>query len=452
MILNRHSKIPNTKKEKLYSEKKIKKSQYEGQNTKDVRRKEDWKDITVSALSSAAPLAVLGGSFGGKKGAIIGGLSGATSGAFMPTALAIHRRKHNKKHNKSLGSEPRKPHELNVDEKKQKTAAGILTAGTAGLGGYYGSQMMPKERAAADIINDALFKAPLKKEPINDPEHLLKGKKPGIFRNLKEKIKNNITTTKPKSIPLEDKIKLAQYVTAMKSKYGEVEGTKRILREVEKSEVGKKIIKKKRIKAGLTGAAILGLPTAAESIRTINKRKRLQKAYEKDLNEAKEERGERNYSLTDEEKQYNKEVRSRKSQKKGLDGLNGLAAFGLAAGLFQGNSNAKDNVILDIKDKVEKKKQKHLDKYTNQLKKVSKALALDNEEIKLADDILKAAKEREDAKTILAANRLYKKASKKINKKTALVGAGILVPSVTYGTIKRHKKDEALKKKEPNKK
>ncbi len=474
--------------ERTYSEtKKNKQSQYEGRHTKEVRRKEDWKDITTHAGVSALPLAVIGKSFGGKKGALIGGAAGAVSGAAIPTISAISRRNHDKSHNKTNDSDPKKPQELRNSEKAAK--AGLYGGAAAAAGYGVGSRLLTKTKdiAAREIIND-IIEAPLKKEPIKDPKSLLNGKKPGIVRKIKEKVKEkvgNLTRTKPMPISPEDKVKFSQYVNTVIGN-DPVGGVETIVEEVKKSKVGKKIIRRKRAKAALQGAAIYGIPAAILSGRAINKRKKLQKAYEQDLQEAKEER-EKRYSMSDEEKQYNKEVKSRKTQKKGLNAINGLMAGTVAGGLALGNSVAKDDVEHKIKMKVLDKHDKHFKKYIKRKKAVSAELDkvgkefdkkfeekikdlpefhkfierlgynsdkfnwILNNETK-ANNILKKALEKEDSDTILAADRIYKKAKKKINKKTALIGAGVVIPSVTYGTIRRHKKDKALAAKDPNKK
>lgn len=53
--------------------------------------------------------------------------------------------------------------------------------------------------------------------------------------------------------------------------------------------------------------------------------------------------------------------------------------------------------------------------------------------------------EKQTSDHILAADKLYKKKAKKINKRTALITAGVTAPFVVSGLIKRHKTDKKLK-------
>lgn len=204
--------------------------------------------------------------------------------------------------------------------------------------------------------------------------------------------------------------------------------------------------------------------------------------------------------LSDEQKKYNKEERSRKVQKRGLDNLNAGTALIAAGGLAYGNLSAKENAedkikkslfnkemrdldVVGKRDKAALEKikdaadvhRKKFDEWVKQYKKeatkakipweeqqmylLNRTLGNANEEAKFMNDNIDRLREAEDKwlekrknDRVLAADRKYNQVKKKINKRTALIGTAVLAPAIGYGLVKRHKKDKDLKSRNPQNK
>lgn len=212
----------------------------EGKHTREVRRKNDIKDIASSA----------------SLGALYGGIAGAPVGASIPLAAiggagngAIAALKSvGRKRNTKKGKTPHQPDELRRPEIGKKTAA-ALSIGAGIAGGL--SMMGSKDSHAARLANN-----------------ILKGKFKGTDEGARKQFEN--------------------YVMANKLVYGRRADSK-IIDEIKNTDIGKKYIKKERTKRAIVGGLLSSGVIAASLLHEHKKRKKLEEAYKKDLEEFKKE-------------------------------------------------------------------------------------------------------------------------------------------------------------------
>lgn len=211
---------------------------------------------------------------------------------------------------------------------------------------------------------------------------------------------------------------------------------------------------------------------------------------------------EKTYS-SEEEKKYKKAKRQRKQQKSNQDLLNGtILSGGIAAG-YIGNTIAKESARSSLSHKVYRKRLKTIEAKWDKIQKAEENLdpiikKWDEHHKKEVADYLEGARrtgvspsarlqkewdmkwdhiakknkwrsenrdkiqdaaekwaEKKDSDAMLAADRLYKKKVKGIDRKTALIAAGAsaaAVPFIIAGSKKRKKRDEEIEKLNPKRK
>jgi hypothetical protein len=218
----------------------------EGRHTKEVRKKTDKGDVLNSAIKGS----IIGGSFGAlagnKRAALAGAAIGSTVLGGSKALVAAGRRKNNKE-----GKTPHKPDELVYNTEPGAIGKGVMIGGAAISGAALGAKT--KMDHALDIA-----------------EEILEGKS----KRMKK--------AKPEDIQ-----KFREYLAMNKAAFGPRAGTAKVLNEIANSEVGKKIIKRKRTTGAIIGATTLAGATAYGLAHDHNKKKKLREAFEKDKEEFK---------------------------------------------------------------------------------------------------------------------------------------------------------------------
>lgn len=220
----------------------------EGRHTKEVRKKTDKGDVLNSAIKGGIIGGSVGALAGNKRGALAGAAIGSTILGGSKALVAAGRRRNNK-----VGKTPHKPDELVYNTEPGAIGKGVMIGGAAITGAALGHGTKTKVDHALDIA-----------------EEILEGKS----KRMKK--------AKPEDIQ-----KFKEYLAMNRAVFGPRVGSVKVLNEIANSEVGKKIIRRKRIGGAVVGATALAGATAYGLAHDHNKKKKLREAFEKDKEEFK---------------------------------------------------------------------------------------------------------------------------------------------------------------------